>query len=144
MGKLKFGDKVQLVSLTQDAYKHNVLNGREPLRYNSHVQLGDTGVIVREPSLYNDARVIFQTVHGSTDTIAVQASDLMIESDESNIKLLENITKLQEAVKVSSKKYSTLDSTMIFDETRVKVGCQNISKADALQIAADITAHFGK
>lgn len=143
MAKLKFGDKVQLVGIGVDSYKSNVLNGRDPLRFTSTVQVGDVGVVIKPGNVYDRPRVVFQTVHGTSDTVVVDEKDLMVESDESNIKVLENIAKLQETVKISSKKYSTLDRTIIYNENKLNIGCQNISKEDALEIANDIRTHFG-
>ena len=141
MGKLKFGDKVQLVALGVDAYRSNVLNGREPLRWGGNVHMGDVGVIVREATVHDRPKVVFST---DTQTMIVRDEEIMLESETSNIIALENIIKLQETVKISSKNYPSLHRTVIYNESKMQVGCQSISKVDALQIAADITAHFGK
>lgn len=138
----KFGDKVQIVNMDLSQYQDNLCDdyGSNELHYEDEADMGDVGVVITEPSGKTDwPEVAFKSGSYSC-VIEVNPKDLMLHSEESEVAFLNNLLTLQE--KCPYKKYETLEQSIRYEKNSIEVGCQDISKEDAIKIAHDILNHF--
>lgn len=141
----KFGDKVQIVHLSREQYRENILESYNELgtEYSDDLCLGDIGIVLKVSG--NKTLVAFEEYeYGGGDegnTEWVNNNEIALHSEESELTVLNRIVELQTKEFVC-KEYKTLNERVVFEKDCIEVGCQEISKEDALKIAADIQTHF--
>lgn len=133
----KFGDKVQIVKLSQERYEENLYDGNDALHYEDEADMGDVGVVISEGPDWPE--VAFKTQY-STCVLEVDPKDLMLHSDESEVVFLNNLMEIQQ--KCPLRKYATLEQAIEFSKDGIEVGCQDVSKEDAITIAKDILSYY--
>lgn len=148
-GKFNHGDKVQVVRLSKNTIERNVediendgfldLDEGEFENY----QIGDVGIFIEEDREEDNAAIVsMQLPDGVVDNYTISLDELELFSDASNLEALNVCFELQKLNKQQKlrtfNRYETLEEDLILREEEVEVGCQNISKKDAIQIAKDI------
>lgn len=168
MKDFKFGDKVQFVKLLDTHIEYNIRDGIDDdeegieaisSRDNQNIHLGDVGIIISvdsafcdvlfDPSIQEarDSSYFYDSYNLSDDNLILNLnkSHIMPYSDESEQFVFEEMIRINSLPKLlNRKKYKTLDQAVVFDDDNLKVGCQSISKQDALQIAKDIQIRYGE
>lgn len=132
----KFGDKVQVVDMDEEDWKQNLFSGTDGEIIDGDIRLGDVGVVVTS---YSDKTVV---AFEDLDDLYNVDNKCLAKHNASSIKKYQTRLKELKTIKGGKKSYPGFAYHIEYHEQTIKVGCQTISKANALLIAADINKHF--
>jgi hypothetical protein len=155
--KYKFGDTIQITKLSDRMLKNNIEDGDDLDTVEGRFEVGDTALVIYDDGshvyIMNDPVTVesvdedycfdIDTV-GDEQMLCISKDLIMLHSPESELAALNELTRISQLpVVIKRKTYETLDETMEFENDHITVGCQTISKEDALKIAEDIQARYG-
>jgi hypothetical protein len=155
--KYQFGDRIQITKLSDRNLKNNIEDSEDLDIIENRFEVGDIALVVYDSGSYvyiiNDPITVesvdedycfdIDTV-GDELMISINKDQVMLYSEESELAALNELTRISQIpVVIKKRTYDTLDEEIKFENDHINVGCQTISKEDALKIAEDIQARYG-